>query len=183
MKGEKELNMKPQSYGFKLLAAILAAFTVDRDGYAGKPLVPFKGQSTGVITTVGFDPELGVVSTRAEGQGEATHLGHFTVTNEVSIYVFTPTGVAIGNWTYVTANGDKLFVHMVGSGGPDPLHGVGTFTITGGTGRFKGRAEATSRSLRLPRIPLRRPWLRTPMYSTTEPSLIPLKNRCPGEDR
>jgi len=130
--------MKPHSYGFKLLATILAAFTVIGTAYAGKPLVPFKGQSTGVVTTVGFDPVLGVVSTRAEGQGEATHLGHFTVTNEVSIYVFTPTGVAIGNWTYVTANGDKLFVHMVGSGGPDPLHGVGTFTITGGTGRFTG---------------------------------------------
>ena len=56
----------------------------------------------------------------------------------MSIYVFTPIGVAIGNWTYVTANGDKLFVHMVGSGGADPLHGVGTFTITGGTGRFRG---------------------------------------------
>ena len=130
--------MKRQLYGFKLLAAVLAAFTLCGTATAGKPLVPFKGQSTGVITTLGFDPVLGVVSTRSEGQGEATHLGRFTVTTEVSIYVFTPTGVAIGNWTYVTANGDKLFVHMVGSGGPDPLHGVGTFTITGGTGRFTG---------------------------------------------
>ena len=72
--------MKRQSYGFKLLAAVLAAFTLIGTATAGKPLVPFKGQSTGVITTVGFDPELGVVSTRAEGQGEATHLGRFTVT-------------------------------------------------------------------------------------------------------
>src|ERR1041384_8319393 len=130
--------MKPQSYGFKLLATIVAAFTVIGTAYAGKPLVQFKGQSTGVITTVGFDPVAGGVSTHAEGRGEATHLGHFTVTNEVSIYVFTPTGVAIGNWIYLTENGDKLFVHMVGSGGPDPLHGIGTFTITGGTGRFRG---------------------------------------------
>lgn len=129
--------MKRQ-YGFKLLAAVLAAFTLIGTATAGKPLVPFKGQSSGVITTLGFDPVLGVVSTRAEGQGEATHLGRFTVTNEVSIYVFTPTGVAIGNWIYVTANGDKLFVHMVGSGSADPLHGIGTFTITGGTGRFTG---------------------------------------------
>ena len=130
--------MKRQLYGFKLLAAVLAAFTLCGTASAGKPLVPFKGQSTGVITTLGFDPVLGVVSTRSEGQGEATHLGRFTVTTEVSIYVFTPTGVAIGNWIYVTANGDKLFVHGVGSGGPDPLHGIGTFTITGGTGRFRG---------------------------------------------
>ena len=129
--------MKRQLYGFKLLAAVLAAFTLCGTASAGKPLVPFKGQSTGVITTLGFDPVLGVVSTRSEGQGEATHLGRFTVTTEVSIYVFTPNGVAIGNWIYVTANGDKLFVHGVGSGA-DPLHGIGTFTITGGTGRFRG---------------------------------------------
>ena len=130
--------MKRQLYGFKLLAAVLAAFTLCGTASAGKPLVPFKGQSTGVITTLGFDPVLGVVSTRSEGQGEATHLGRFTVTGEVSAYVFTPTGVVIGNSIYVTANGDKLFVHLVGSGGPDPLHGIGTFTITGGTGRFRG---------------------------------------------
>jgi hypothetical protein len=130
--------MKLQSFRFKIMATVLAALTLSGTASAGKAMVPFKGQSTGVVTMRGFDPELGVFSTTAEGQGEATHLGRFTVTNEVRIYVFTPTGVAIGNWTYVSANGDKLFVHMIGSGGPDPLHGVGTFTITGGTGRFKG---------------------------------------------
>jgi hypothetical protein len=79
-----------------------------------------------------------VVSAHGEGQGEATHLGRFTVTADVSIYVLTPNFVVIGNWTYVTANGDKLFAHGIGSAGADPLHGVGSFTITGGTGRFKG---------------------------------------------
>ena len=128
--------MKRQLYGFKLLAAVLAAFTLCGTATAGKPPVPFKGQSTGVITTLGFDPVLGVVSTRSEGQGEATHLGRFTVTADVAVYLFTP--VVIGNWTYVTENGDKLFAHMIGGPGPDPLHGVGAFTITGGTGRFRG---------------------------------------------
>ena len=130
--------MKRQTYGFKLLAAVLAAFTLIGTATAGKPMVPFKGQSSGVVRTVGFDPELGVVSVHGEGQGEATHLGRFTVTADVSIYVLTPNFVVIGNWTYVTANGDKLFAHGIGSAGADPLHGVGSFTITGGTGRFKG---------------------------------------------
>jgi hypothetical protein len=130
--------MKRQSYGLKLMAAVLAALTLSGTATAGKPLVPFKGQSSGIVTTVGFDPELGVVSIHGEGQGEATHLGHFTVTADVAVYVFAPTGVVIGNFTYVTANGDKLFAHLVGSGGADPLHGIGTFTITGGTGRFRG---------------------------------------------
>ena len=130
--------MKRQRYGFKLLAAVLAAFTLIGTATAGKPMVPFKGQSSGVVTTVGFDPELGVVSVHGEGQGEATHLGRFTATSDVSIYVLTPNFVVIGNWTFVAANGDKLFAHGIGSAGADPLHGVGSFTITGGTGRFKG---------------------------------------------
>ena len=95
--------MNRQTHGFKLLAAVLAAFTLIGTATAGKPMVPFKGQSSGVVTTVGFDPELGVVTTRAEGRGEATHLGRFTVTGEVSAYVFTTTGVVIGNSIYVTA--------------------------------------------------------------------------------
>src|SRR5258708_1182553 len=127
-----------QSYGFKIMAAVLATLTISGTATAGKPLVPFKGQSSGIATTVGFDPQLGVVSVHGEGQGEATHLGRFTVTSDVAIYVFPPTAVVIGNWTYVTENGDKLFAHMIGGPGPDPLHGVGTFTITGGTGRFRG---------------------------------------------
>ena len=67
--------MKRQSYGFKLVAAVLAAFTLIGTATAGKPMVPFKGQSTGLVTTLGFDPDLGIVSTLSEGQGEATHLG------------------------------------------------------------------------------------------------------------
>ena len=71
----------------------------------------------------------------------------------MSIYVFTPTGVAIGNWIYVTANGDKLFVHMVGSGGADPLHGIGTFTITGGTGRFRGASGSYQQIITFAALP------------------------------
>ena len=67
--------MKRQLYGFKLLAAVLAAFTLCGTANAGKPLVPFKGQSTGVITTVGFDPVLGVVSTTLGGPGRGNPSG------------------------------------------------------------------------------------------------------------
>ena len=72
--------MKRQLYGFKLLAAVLAAFTLGGTATAGKPWCRSRANRAGVVTTLGFDPELGVVSTRSEGQGEATHLGRFTVT-------------------------------------------------------------------------------------------------------
>jgi len=145
--------MKRQSYGFKLVAAVLTAATLIGTATAAKPMAPFKGQSTGVVTTLGFDPDLGIVSTHSEGQGEATHLGSFTVTGDVSVYVFTPTGIAIGNWTYVTASGDKLFAHMIGSGGGDPLHGIGTFTITGGTGRFRGASGTYQQIITFAAVP------------------------------
>jgi hypothetical protein len=96
---------------------------------------PFKGQSGGVITTVGFDPIKLIAYTHVEGKGHATRLGNFTVTGVSAVYVAT--GVVLGNWQLTAANGDILFVTMEGSG-IDPTHGSGLFTIVGGTGRFEG---------------------------------------------
>src|SRR5688572_32269515 len=61
---------------------------------AAENQVPFKGQSSGVITTVRFDPEALVVYTHVEGEGRATHLGRFTVTGDVAVDVVT--GIAQG---------------------------------------------------------------------------------------
>jgi hypothetical protein len=123
---------------YRLLATVLATVILSGPARAVKAETPFKGTSSGVVTTVGFDPEQLVVYTHLEGQGEATQLGHFTVIADVRVYVATPTGIAIGTWTYIASNGDKLFATMVGHGGVDALHGEGAFTIVGGTGRFQG---------------------------------------------
>ena len=130
---KKEQTMKQRVYGFKVLAAVLAALTLNGPAIAGK-LVPFKGKSSGVITTVGFDPVNGIVYTHASGEGEATLLGRFSVTGDVAIHLAT--GV-LGTWTLTAANRDMLFLTMKG-GGIDPTHGFGTFIIVGGTGRFQG---------------------------------------------
>ncbi len=126
--------MKQRVYGFKVLAAVLAALTLSGPAIAGK-LVPFKGKSSGVITTVGFDPVNGIVYTHASGEGEATLLGRFSVTGDVAIDVAA--GIVLGTWRLTAANGDVLFLTMKG-GGIDPTHGFGTFIIVGGTGRFQG---------------------------------------------
>ena len=96
---------------------------------------PFKGQSGGVVTTTGFDPITGTVYTHAEGKGQATLLGAFTVAGDTTIHLAT--GIVEGTWTLTSANGDMLFLTMEG-GGIDPTHGSGVFTIVGGTGRFEG---------------------------------------------
>ena len=128
--------MNQRLYGFKVLAAVLAALILSGPATAGEQ-VPFKSQSSGVSMAVGFDPVKGIAYQHAEGTGTATQLGHFTVTGEIAVYVNTPTGIALGNWTFTAANGDQLFAVMVGDG-KDALHGQGTFTFVGGTGRFQG---------------------------------------------
>jgi hypothetical protein len=127
--------MKQRLYWFSIVVAVLAALTLSAPAMAaGKP-VPFKGRSSGVVTTVGIDPVAGVVYTHAEGQGQATHLGHFTQTGDTTVDLVT--GNARGTWTLTAANSDMLFLEMTAYG-IDPTHGVGTFTVVGGTGRFQG---------------------------------------------
>jgi hypothetical protein len=127
--------MKRRLYGFSALAAVLAALTLSGPATAAGKQVPFKGQSSGVVTAVGFDPVAGIAYTLVEGEGEATHLGRFTVTGDVAVDVAT--GIPQGTWTLTAANGDMLFLEM-GGHGIDETHGFGAFTIVGGTGRFEG---------------------------------------------
>jgi hypothetical protein len=125
-----------------LVLSVLASTTFAAPAAAEKQ-VPFKGQSNGVVVTTGFeDPCVSIdlnghpcVVTFLEGEGEATQLGHFTVTDNVVVDVVT--GIATGPWTLTAANGDMLFVSFVGYG-IDPTHGGGDMTVVGGTGRFEG---------------------------------------------
>jgi hypothetical protein len=116
------------------LAANLTALAQSEPATAGKQ-VPFKGTSSGVVTAVGFDPVAGIAYTHVEGEGQATHLGQFTVTGDVAVDVAT--GIPLGTWTLTAANGDMLFLDM-GGHGIDATHGFGAFTVAGGTGRFQG---------------------------------------------
>jgi hypothetical protein len=127
--------MKQRLYWFSVVLAILAALTLSAPAMAAGQPIPFKGRSGGLVMAVGFDPVAGIAYTRVEGQGQATHLGRFTVTGDVAIDVAT--GNARGTWTLTAANGDMLFLAMEGNG-IDPMHGAGTFTVVGGTGRFQG---------------------------------------------
>jgi len=126
--------MQQRFYKFSVLAAALPALVLSGLATAGER-VPFKGQSSGVVTTVGFDPSTMIASTRVEGEGNATHLGHFTVVGGVALDVIT--GIPLGTWTLTAANGDMLFLKM-GGHGIDATHGFGAFTVVGGTGRFLG---------------------------------------------
>lgn len=120
--------------GLSALAAVLAALILSGPATAAGTQLPFKGKSSGSVTATGFDPATGTAFTTVAGAGNATHLGHFTVTGQVAVNVAT--GIPVGTWTLTAANGDRLFLTMSGHG-IDATHGFGAFTIVGGTGRFE----------------------------------------------
>jgi hypothetical protein len=100
--------------------------------------VPFKGTMQGTDTASDPTPTSIVVTT--DGAGTATHLGHFSFTQRVTVSFATSTSAGTSHW--VAANGDSLDTTIVGSGQPTGIPGeisiTETHTITGGTGRFAG---------------------------------------------
>jgi hypothetical protein len=87
------------------------------------------------------DPACGGLRVVAAGSATGTELGA-GAWHDTECAAFTATGIQIdGALTLTAANGDELFVsYSATSGFPDPstgaIHPQGTFTITGGTGRF-----------------------------------------------
>jgi ELWxxDGT repeat protein len=89
--------------------------------------LPFKGVATGTVT--GIAPSGAII---IESTGNATHLGDFTRTEYV---FFGPGGTISGTEVFTAANGDQLSVDFSGAF-TSPTTAEGTYTFTGGTGRF-----------------------------------------------
>ena len=104
-------------------------------GHAGTAsaggLRPFKGHAYEVIN--GFEETNGGHLVTTVGAGQATHLGRFT--REVSGFLHTD-GFFEGTVTFFAANGDTLVADIEGAF-TSPTTLQGTYTFTGGTGRFK----------------------------------------------
>jgi hypothetical protein len=93
--------------------------------------VPFQGRAAGAIANVTPDPG-GLVFT-VLAQGNATQLGRFSRQETI---LFNPTtGSLAGQIVFTAANGDHLICAVVG-GFTSPTTAAGTYTFTGGTGRF-----------------------------------------------
>jgi hypothetical protein len=117
----------------KILTLLLAAVTLACTLPAAwaNDQVPFKGSAEGAVANASPDPGGVVLTVLAEGI--ATHLGRFS---REEIVLFNPTtGTLTGHVVYTAANGDQLFGTVVG-GFISPGTATGTYTFTGGTGRF-----------------------------------------------
>ena len=95
--------------------------------------VPMKGTGIGQITSQTPGPT-GVAIT-AVGEGEATHLGKFT--REENILLNPENNTLTGTIIFTAADGSELYCGFVGAfTGATTV--AGTYTFTGGTGRFDG---------------------------------------------
>ena len=88
---------------------------------------PMSGSAEGAITGA---PAPGVLT--VDTAGTATHLGNFTRHETIT---FTSATTFVGELAFVAANGDELDADFSGEF-DGPGHAVGTYTFTGGTGRF-----------------------------------------------
>ncbi len=94
---------------------------------------PFRGQADETVTDV--VPEgPGLLLLTLEANGEATHLGRFTGTETVLFNVGD--GTVAGTRVFIAANGDRLYADVEGAF-TSATTVEGTFTVTGGTGRFR----------------------------------------------
>jgi hypothetical protein len=108
---------------------ILALFAVMAQGYSSG--TPLTGRGKGAILALNPGPTgIEIVAT---GSGEATHLGRYTRTERLTLN--PSAGTIAGTIVFTSANGDELWCDVSGGfTGPNTLSG--TYTFTGGTGRF-----------------------------------------------
>jgi hypothetical protein len=120
--------------GFSL-ALLALGLTSHLQADAGGSDRPFKGFAEGVVT--GVLPSGAIV---VESEGIATHLGDFTRTELV---FFGPDGAIAGSVIFTAANGDQLWADFEGDF-ISPTTAEGTYTFTGGTGRFSDATGTAS---------------------------------------
>jgi hypothetical protein len=113
--------------GFTLFALLSLAQPLTADGQ-----VRFKGNAEGQITS--FFPGSDGIAITTLAQGNATHLGLFT--REEQIVLNPNTGTVTGGIVFTAANGDQLTGSVAG-GFISQTVVSGSYTFTGGTGRFE----------------------------------------------
>jgi len=107
--------------------------------------VPFKGSAAGAI--VAASPGPGGVLATVVASGRATQLGQFS--REESVLLNPASGTITGTVVFTAANGDQLFGTVAGQF-TSPNTAVGSYTFTGGTGRFENAAGEADFSLATP---------------------------------
>jgi len=93
--------------------------------------VPFRGRAQGAATSVVPGPA--GIALAVTAQGTATHLGLFS--REEHVVLNPAAGSLSGDFAFTAANGDQLVGTLAGQF-VSPSTATGTYTFSGGTGRF-----------------------------------------------
>ena len=132
-----------------LLVGVVLSILLISTAFAASAEKPLKGTIQALET---YQLNFPTMLVNAAGSGEATHLGHYTVTYEVEVDLPSGTGTGLSAH-YVAANGDSLFAEGSGQATPTDTPNVfivvETYTITGGTGRFAGATGSFTETRRV----------------------------------
>jgi hypothetical protein len=121
-------NYRSVRFVMALCALVGLALPVSADDQ-----VPFRGRADETVTDV--VPEgPGLLLLTVADTGQATHLGLFTGTEAVEFDLGD--GTIAGTRVFIAANGDRLYADVEGEF-TSATTAAGTFTFTGGTGRFR----------------------------------------------
>ena len=131
------------TFGALLLMLMLTSAVFAAAPAGEKEQLRFKGSLQAF--EVGNVADFPIIHVAATGSGKGSQLGRFTYSYTVDIHLDPATNSGPGTlyYTFVAANGDRLYSVGDGFGAPAPgipntNHVVEHHTITGGTGRFAG---------------------------------------------
>ena len=133
------------------VAAALAAILFATSPALAKDQVPFRGSfvTTFSFAPISFDPPLLTGNVHVDGVGQVLHLGRTTMNDDFVSVINVVTGdgtLGSGTLRWIAANGDELHGSLTGTSttiGPGLIAFTGTFSFSGGTGRFRdATAEA-----------------------------------------
>src|SRR5687768_17915499 len=117
------MNKKWTRRGACLATAIAAVTGVGINAYASEA-VPFKGRAAAAITNA--VPAQDGIHLTVSATGQATHLGHFTRTENLTLVPLA--GTVEGTLVFTAANGDQLFADVAG-GFVSATRAEGTYTF------------------------------------------------------
>jgi hypothetical protein len=149
---------------FSSIMAMMAALGVGAMAIAppvaAAEKLPFKAMLTGNAHLSPTDNPA-VLRNDETGEGEATHLGHFTWADvEFADFAAIPGGVSVvATFTMTAANGDELYGQFTSVGyfaDAETLVIHGDYEFTGGTGRFadaSGSGEIDAFAFLAPGLP------------------------------
>ncbi len=139
------LKCKRLSVKVALLSLLAVVMVIVAPAGSARPsvkFVPFKGSFTFSATIAADSSPCPFVRILVNGGGHATHLGRFSTSQYHCLDPADPLAFTEGVFTFTAANGDTVFGTYAGRFIPTTVEGVstvdGTFTFTGGTGRFAG---------------------------------------------